>query len=157
MIRSFLDGRVPAVVRATETSAAPVPAAWRLSYTETQELPIVTPGPGTSGVQGIEMRLLSGDPANPGPYTISIRVPPNTHIGAHTHRDSRSAVVVAGVWYIGFGDSPDDTQARALEAGSYYLEPAGVEHFAYTGADGATVYITGTGPSDTRHVAGPPR
>jgi hypothetical protein len=65
-------------------------------------------------------------------------------------------VVVAGVWHIGFGDKPDDAQARALQAGSYYLEPAGVAHFAYTGAEGALVYITGMGPSDTRHVVDPP-
>jgi len=157
MVRSFLDGRAPAAARATEASAPPAPAAWRLTPAEAAQLPIVAAGAGTSGVQGIETRLLSGDPTKPGPYTISIRVPPNTRIAAHTHRDGRSAVVVAGVWTFGFGDEADDAKARALQPGSYYLEPAGVAHFAYTGPEGATVYITGIGPSDTRYVADPPK
>ncbi len=157
MVRTFLDGGVPPSASAAAQSATPVPAAWRLTPAEAAQLPIVGAGAGTSGAQGIEMRLLSGDPTKAGPYTISIRVPPNTRIGAHTHRDDRSAVVIAGVWYFGFGDKADDAKARALQPGSYYLEPADVAHFAHTGAEGATVYITGVGPSDTRYIANPPK
>jgi quercetin dioxygenase-like cupin family protein len=155
MVRAFLDGDVPVAASAPAQGATPVPARWRLTPEEAAQLPIVAAGPGTSGVHAIETRLLAGDPAKPGPYTISIRVPPNTRIGAHTHRDHRSAVVIAGVWYFGFGDEVDDAKARALQPGSYYLEPADVAHFAHTGAEGATVYITGVGPSDTSYVADP--
>jgi pimeloyl-ACP methyl ester carboxylesterase/quercetin dioxygenase-like cupin family protein len=155
MVRTFLDGKLPVAASARAQIATPEPAAWRLTPEEAAQLPVVSAGPGTSGVQGIETRLLSGDPAKPGPYTISIRVPPNTRIGAHTHRDHRSAVVTVGVWHFGFGDKVDEAKARALQPGGYYLEPADVPHFAYTGAEGATVYITGVGPSDTRYVAEP--
>jgi len=157
MVRAFLDDKMPIAASGAAQSATPVPAAWRLTPAEATQLPIVGAGAGTSGVQGIETRLLSGDPSKPGPYTISIRVPPNTRIGAHTHRDDRSAVVIAGVWHFGFGDKAEDEKARALQPGSYYLEPADVAHFAHTGAEGATVYITGVGPSDTRYVADPPK
>jgi len=153
MVRAFLDGKLPIAANSASQSARPVPAAWRLTPEEALQLPIVNAIAGTSGVQGIETRLLAGDPTKAGPYTISIRVPPNTRIDAHTHRDHRSAVVIAGVWYFGFGDKSDDSKARALQPGSYYLEPAEVAHFAHTGAEGATVYITGVGPSDTRYVA----
>jgi quercetin dioxygenase-like cupin family protein len=154
MIRTFLDGKLPVEAGVSTRSATPVPATWRLTPEEALQLPIVSAGPGTSGVQGIETRVLAGDPTKAGPYTISIRVPPNTRIAAHTHRDHRSAVVITGVWYFGFGDKPDDA-ARALKPGSYYLEPAEVAHFARTEAEGATVYITGVGPSDTTYVADP--
>ncbi|HEX6884613.1 MAG TPA: cupin domain-containing protein [Planctomycetota bacterium] len=84
-------------------------------------------------------------------------MPPNTRIAAHTHQDARSAVVVSGPWNFGFGDAADDTRTRALPPGSDYLEPAVVAHFAHTGPEGATVYITGVGPSDTSFLTEPGR
>ncbi|MGY4397139.1 putative RmlC-like cupin family protein [Sphingomonas sp. UYAg733] len=124
----------------------------RLTPAEAASLPIVGAGAGTSGVAGIETRLLAGDPTKAGPYTIAIRVPPNMRIAAHTHRDDRSAVVVSGLWHFGYGGVADDTASRALPPGSYYTEPAADPHFAWTGPEGATVFITGVGPSDTHYT-----
>ncbi|MEI9927409.1 MAG: cupin domain-containing protein [Sphingomonas sp.] len=109
-------------------------------------------GAGTSGVGGIETTLLYGDPAEAGPYAIEIRVPANTRIAPHSHRDSRFAMVVSGEWHFGYG-AADPGQAGTLTAGGFYTEPAGAPHFAFTGAAPAVVYITGTGPSDTRFVS----
>ena len=125
----------------------------RLATSDADALPIVRAGAGTSGVDGIETRLLLGDPNNAGSYTISIRVPPDTHIAAHSHRDDRSAIVVKGIWHFGYGSKSDDAASKALPGGSYYTEPAGDPHFAWTGPEGATVYISGVGPSDTRFTA----
>jgi hypothetical protein len=61
----------------------------------------------------------------PGPYTIRLSIPANTRIQAHTHRDNRSAVVVAGVWYFGYGRVADAAEEKALPAGSFYTEPGG--------------------------------
>lgn len=132
------------------TPAAAQEARRLLTAAEAAALPIVKSEAGTSGVAGIETRLLLGDPAQAGPYTIAIRVPPNTHIAVHSHRDDRSAVVVGGVWHFGYGQIAGDSLTQTLPAGSYYTEPAGDDHFAWTGAEGATVYISGTGPSSTR-------
>lgn len=88
----------------------------------------------------------------PGPYTIRLTIPPHTRIQAHTHRDNRSAVVVAGVWYFGYGPVAKTEAERALPPGSFYTEPAGVAHFAETKGEPVTVYITGEGPTDTRYV-----
>ena len=109
-------------------------------------------GAGTSGVAGIRTTILYGDPTKAGPYTIEIRVPPNTRIAAHSHRDSRTAVVVAGAWYFGYGDKADAALAKALPPGSFYSEPAGVDHFALTQGEGASVYIFGSGPTSTDYV-----
>lgn len=106
-------------------------------------------GLGTSGVEGIRTTVLSGDPSKAGLYTIEIRVPANTRIQAHTHRDARSAVVVAGKWFFGYGDRNVDPALKELGPGSFYLEPANVAHFAVTRAEPAVVYITGIGPTDT--------
>ena len=109
-------------------------------------------GAGTSGVGGIQTIVLSGDPTRPGPYTIEISVPPHTSIAAHTHRDDRSAVVVSGIWWFGYGPKADDGLVKALGPGSFYTEPAGQAHFAQTGDQPAVVYITGLGPTDTQYI-----
>ncbi len=107
---------------------------------------------GTSGVAGIRTTVLYGDPTQAGPYTIALRVPPNTHIAAHRHRDERSAIVVAGVWRFGYGRQASEALAKTLPPGSFYTEPAGVDHFAITGPEGASVYISGWGPTSTDYV-----
>jgi quercetin dioxygenase-like cupin family protein len=109
-------------------------------------------GAGTSGVAGIRTTILYGDPTKPGPYTIALRAPPNVRIAAHSHRDDRTAVVVAGVWRFGYGRKADETLVKTLPPGGFYSEPAGVEHFAMTGPEGATVYISGFGPTSTDYV-----
>ncbi|HUD27591.1 MAG TPA: cupin domain-containing protein [Novosphingobium sp.] len=124
----------------------------RLSADTIETLPVVPAGAGTSGLAAIETRILSGDPSKAGPYTISIRVPPNVRIAAHTHKDARSAVVAAGLWHFGYGTSADAAKSVPLPAGSFYTEPAGDPHFAWTGPEGAVVHITGVGPSDTHYT-----
>ncbi|MET3666073.1 cupin domain-containing protein [Caulobacter sp. 1776] len=107
---------------------------------------------GTSGVAGIRTTILYGDPTRPGPYTIALRAPPNVRIAAHSHRDDRTAVVVAGVWRFGYGRKADEALVKTLPPGGFYSEPAGVEHFAMTGPEGAVVYISGFGPTSTDYV-----
>jgi len=107
---------------------------------------------GTSGVTGIRTTVLYGDPTKPGPYTIALRVPPNMRIAAHSHRDNRTAVVVSGVWRFGYGRKADEALVKTLPPGSFYSEPAGVDHFAMTGPEGASVYISGFGPTSTDYV-----
>jgi len=70
----------------------------------------------------------------------------------HTHRDSRTAIVISGVWYFGYGPAADAAAEKALPVGSFYTEPSGVAHFAETKADPVVVYITGIGPTDTVYV-----
>ncbi|SFS13719.1 hypothetical protein SAMN05216570_2930 [Dyella sp. OK004] len=109
-------------------------------------------GAGTSGVAGIQTTILFGDPAAPGPYTIALRVPAHTTIAAHTHRDNRSAVVVSGTWWFGYGSVNTKDKLKALAPGSFYTEPGDQAHFARTEDQPAVVYITGVGPTDTHYL-----
>jgi hypothetical protein len=77
-------------------------------------------GAGTSGVVGIQTTVLLGDPTKPGLYTIRLSVPANTRIQAHTHRDDRSAIVMSGTWYFGYGGAANDKATRSLPPGSFY-------------------------------------
>lgn len=141
LIRSFLDSvSVKQLV------------AERLNRTDIDVLAKGGPGAGTSGVAGIRTTTLIGDPSAAGPYVIEILVPANTRIAAHSHRDNRTATVVSGEWYFGYGDVADEAGAEALEAGGFYTEPAGQTHFAFTRDAPAAVYISGFGPTDTVYV-----
>ena len=109
-------------------------------------------GAGTSGVAGIQTTVLLGDPAKPGFYTIRLSIPANTTIQAHTHRDNRSAIVMSGTWYFGYGSVANAAATKPLPPGSFYTEPGGVAHFALTRAEAVVVYITGFGPTDTVYL-----
>ena len=135
------------------TYASPLPSPQiRLTPTEVDALQAHDAGSGTSGVAGIRTTVVAGDPAMPGPYTIRLSIRANTKIQAHTHRDNRTAVVISGTWYFGYGKIANPAAEKALPAGSFYAEPGGIAHFAETKADPVLVYITGIGPSDTTYV-----
>jgi pimeloyl-ACP methyl ester carboxylesterase/quercetin dioxygenase-like cupin family protein len=125
----------------------------RLSPTAIAAMRHSGPGAGSSGVAGIETTVLAGDPSSPGLYTIQLRVPPNTRIEAHGHRDERAATVVSGTWYFGYGDAFAEAGLTVLPAGSFYTEPANRRHFAKTLAEPVVLYIIGYGPTDTKYTA----
>lgn len=122
----------------------------RLTPAEIEALPATEAGAGTSGVSGIQTRVLKGDPTKSGLYTIQLRVPANTTIQAHVHPDDRIATVISGTWYIGFGSQFDERKLKALTPGSFYTEPP-VMHFARTGNQPAVIQITGYGPTGTKY------
>ena len=124
----------------------------RLTPSEVDSMPAHDAGAGTSGVAGIRTTVMSGDPTRDSPYTIRVSVPANTKIQAHTHRDDRTAVVISGVWYFGYGPVSNAAAEKTLPPGSFYTEPGGVAHFAETKADPVVIYITGHGPTDTVFV-----
>jgi len=124
----------------------------RLTPREIEELPSESAGAGTSGLPAVTTRVLFGDPTKPGLYTIELKVAPNSVIQAHTHRDTRTAVVINGLWHFGYGPRNEQPLVKALPPGAFYTEPAGESHFARTGPEGATVSITGYGPTDTAYA-----
>ena len=107
--------------------------------------------PGTSGVAGIETKVLKGDPSLPGLYTIQLTVPAHTRIEAHEHPDDRVATVISGIWQFGIGNQFDERVLKALPPGSFYKEPPRERHFARTGDTPVVVQITGIGPSGTTY------
>ena len=143
---------VAVVLTAFLAVAQNVNSSQRLTPSEIAALPPTGAGAGTSGVSGIQTRVLKGDPNKPGLYTIQLTIPPNTKIEAHTHPDDRVATVISGTWYIGYGDRFEEQKLKPLTAGSFYTEPPNVTHFARTAAQAVAVQITGYGPTGTKYV-----
>jgi len=126
----------------------------RLTPSEMRASPLDGNQIGSSGLAGVHTKVLLGDPARAGFYSILLFVPAHTTIQAHSHRDDRMATVVSGVWYFGYGNRFDAKSLKGLPPGSVYAEPGGVDHnhFARTDTDPVIVHISGYGPTDTHYV-----
>ena len=99
----------------TAAYAAPLSSPQlRVTPSEVDSMPAHDSGAGTSGVAGIRTTVVAGDPTKAGPYTIRLSIPANTKIQAHTHRDNRTAVVISGVWYFGYGPVAGEAKEKAL-------------------------------------------
>jgi hypothetical protein len=106
---------------------------------------------GSSELAGVHTKVLFGDPAKAGFYSVLLFVPAHVTIQAHTHRDNRMATVVSGEWHFGYGDHFDAKNLKTLPPGSVYSEPGAVEHFAQTAETNVVVQISGYGPTDTKY------
>ena len=106
---------------------------------------------GSSKLAGVHTKILAGNPASTGFYSILLFVPAHTTIQAHSHRDDRMATVVSGNWQFGYGTNFDESALKPLPVGSVYSEPGGVNHFARTADTSVVVHISGYGPTDTRY------
>src|SRR5438552_11527934 len=146
LIRDFLKDRTPAATQPAQSAAERRVTPGEFTFPEGAA------GTGTSGVSGIRTVVLKGDPDHAGLYTIMLRIPANTRIAAHVHQDDRVATVVSGTWYIGYGDSFNEAELKALPAGCFYTEPADRSHFAETRDTDVIVQITAVGPSSTRYI-----
>ena len=101
-------------------------------------------------VPGHEIAALIGDSTKPGPYVERVKFPANSISQAHSHPESRTYTIISGTWYVGYGDRFDPAKLKTLPAGSFYTEPANVNHFSQIKEDGVVVQIVGVGPSATR-------
>ncbi|WHO75432.1 cupin domain-containing protein [Rhizobium sp. BT03] len=107
---------------------------------------------GVSQVGGQSAKMLYGDPTKPQLYTVLLRLEPHKRIMPLSHPDSRFVTVLSGKFYIGWGDTYDETKLKELAAGGIYTEPANANHFGETRDEPAMVAITGYGPSGTTYA-----
>src|SRR5260221_1123965 len=126
MIRAQ-SGYAVALILCSTAAYAAAPEI-RLTPAEVGDLAGHSAGAGTSGISGIQTMVLAGDPSKSGPYTIRLRVPERTRIAAHSHRDDRTAVVISGTWFFGYGRRANQSALKPLPAGTFYNEPAQVAH-----------------------------
>ena len=104
---------------------------------------------------GIEIAWMRGDPKASGPYAFRLRMAPGSHSAAHSHPGERSATVLSGTIYLGYGDEFDPSKAKAYPAGSFYVIPASAHHFIWAKDTETIVQEFGFGPTGTSPVKKP--
>jgi quercetin dioxygenase-like cupin family protein len=103
---------------------------------------------------GAQIAVLSGDPTRAVPYSVRLKFPANYVIPAHSHPTDENVVITSGSVTFGSGDKVVKSAAanKTLTSGGFMLVPTGMNHFAYTGAQEATIVLYGQGPVDFKYV-----
>ena len=80
------------------------------------------------------LAVLVGNPSEPGPFVIRVKVPGGTRLMPHRHPEDRIYSVISGVFYIGLGDRFDTDQVQAFPPGSVIVLPGNTSHFHWAKA-----------------------
>jgi quercetin dioxygenase-like cupin family protein len=77
----------------------------------------------------VRLAVLVGNPSDPGPYVIRVKVPHGVILQPHRHPEDRIYTVISGVFYIGLGDTFDSNGLVAYPPGSVIVLPGGTHHY----------------------------
>jgi len=103
----------------------------------------------------MSMAVLSGSPESEGSsFVIRLKLADGAKVPPHWHPIDEHVTVLSGTFYMGTGETFDESAAMPMAVGSYSLMPKEVRHFAW--ATGETiVQIHGVGPFKTFFVGQP--
>lgn len=100
---------------------------------------------------GMQIAVLSGDPAGDGPYVIRLTFPDGYRFPPHWHPMTENLTVLEGTFLLAMGESADESAIVEYSPGDYLYIPA--EHPHYGGAEGYTeIQLHGMGPFDINVV-----
>ena len=71
----------------------------------------------------VRLAVVVGQPAEPGPYVIRVKVPSGVKLMPHRHPEDRVYTVMSGVFYIGLGDRFDGDKVDGYPPGSVIVLP----------------------------------
>jgi len=95
--------------------------------------------------RGASFAVLSGDPGQPGPFVVRLKLPPGYKIAPHWHPTDEHVTVLSGTFAAGMGEKFDELAMKNLPVGSYALLPAEMRHYAMA-KTAAVIQVHGIGP-----------
>ena len=101
--------------------------------------------------KGATFVVVSGDPGQPGPFTIRLKAPAGYAIAPHWHPTDEHVTVLSGTFAVGMGEKADPAAMTDLPAGSYARMPAEMRHYARA-KTAVTLQVHGTGPFTLTYV-----
>jgi mannose-6-phosphate isomerase-like protein (cupin superfamily) len=94
----------------------------------------------------VRLAVLVGQPSDPGPYVIRVKVPSGVKLMPHRHPEDRIYTVMSGVFYIGLGDQFDGDKVEAYPPGSVIVPPGHTFHFHCAKSGEYVTQVTAIGP-----------
>src|ERR1700722_12791920 len=94
----------------------------------------------------VRLAVIVGQPSEPGPYTIRVKVPHGGKLMPHRHPEDRVYTVISGVFYIGLGDEFDPAKLQAFPPGSVIVLPGDTAHFHWARSSEYVTQVTAIGP-----------
>ncbi|MCD6061289.1 MAG: cupin domain protein [Moraxellaceae bacterium] len=101
--------------------------------------------------KGVKVATLAGDPFQPGPFVIRLKMPANYTIPPHWHSKVENVTVISGTLHLGMGDKVDAKRAHVLKQGGFHAIETQTHHYAIS-KTGAVVQLHGEGPFDITYV-----
>jgi quercetin dioxygenase-like cupin family protein len=90
--------------------------------------------------------VVVGQPTEPGPHVIRVRVPSGVKLMPHWHREDRVYTVISGVFYIGLGEQFDGEKLETYPPGTVVVLPSGTPHFHWAKSGEYVTQVTAIGP-----------
>jgi quercetin dioxygenase-like cupin family protein len=94
----------------------------------------------------VRLAILVGDPTEPAPYLMRVKVPAGVKMPPHTHPEDRLYTVLSGVFYIGLGERFDEEKLIAHAPGTVLILPGGQPHFHWAKSGEYVCQISAIGP-----------
>ena len=94
----------------------------------------------------VRLAVVVGQPLEPGPYVIRVKVPFGVKLMPHKHPEDRVYTVISGVFYIGLGDEFDADKMKAHPPGSVVVLPGDTYHFHWAKSGEYVTQVTAIGP-----------
>jgi hypothetical protein len=101
----------------------------------------------------VRLAVIVGQPAEAGPYTITVRVPHGVKLMPHRHPEDRVYTVMSGVFYIGVGDQFDGDKLQAYPPGSVIVLPGSTWHFHWAKSGEYVTQATANGPLGLEYIS----
>ncbi len=100
--------------------------------------------------RGAQIAVLSGDPGQPAPFVLRLKLPPGYKIATHWHPTDEHVTVLEGDLTLAMGDGAQ-AHSATFGPGDYVLLPARMPHAASTQA-GAVAQLHCPGPFAINYV-----
>src|ERR1700746_63834 len=92
------------------------------------------------------LAVLVGQPSEPGPYVVRVKLPVGVKLMPHTHPEDRIYTVISGVFYIGVGAEFDADKLEAYPPGAVIVLPGNTPHFHWAKSGDYVTQVTAIGP-----------
>lgn len=94
----------------------------------------------------VRLAVVVGQPSEPGPYTIRVKVPRGEKLMPHKHPEDRVYTVISGIFYIGLGDAFDASKLQPYPPGAVVILPGSTPHFHWAKSSEYVTQVTAMGP-----------
>ena len=97
------------------------------------------------------MAILSGDPRQPGPFTIRAKFPAGFTIPPHWHPTAEHLTILSGEASVGMGDAIDEGSMQTMKPGAFAMMAPEMRHYLRTKVE-TVVQVHGMGPFTITYV-----
>jgi len=101
----------------------------------------------------VRLAVVVGQPSEPGPYVIRVRVPHGVKLMPHKHPEDRIYTVMSGVFYIGLGEEFEADKLRAYAPGTVIVLPGNTWHFHWAKSGEYITQVSAIGPLGLEYVS----